>query len=243
MQNNYPEFAISAITFVLNSAVLSSFIIPEVRKLKEIKDGLFKYKISYAPTSGTYPEIADGGKKQELEIERLQTLLDIYAVRAAELNSVTQKFYYSVFVALCAILISVLLPKSLETIFVLHPIAQLLILIHAIKSYVADPDRVASPEYLVRNCEVNIHSLIQALDVSVYYDAGKSKVTPDDPLIFNMSLGMRVYGFRFAFILADKDQKVYFVIWPCKRQDRVVASHVASRLWQSGTRQSTDREV
>jgi hypothetical protein len=212
MENEiYPSMIISTVIFVLNSAVLSSFIIPEVRKLKEIKDMLFKYQIPYARTFGAVFDTCKDGEQQAAEAEKLQSILDVYAVRMGELNSVKEWFLRSIFLAVVAILVSLLLPTLRNIVLSLHPISQLVILLLAINTYTMDPDKVASPEYLVKNCEVNPHAFIQALNISAYYSADNERVTEEDPLTINLSMKLRVYGFRFLFILTDQDNKVFFV--------------------------------
>lgn len=210
-----PEAVTSVITFVLNSALFSSFIIPQVQKLKEIKDQLFQFKLAALPPRGTLMRAAiESLEAPGSEVEQLQGILDIYRVRSAELQATVDKFYVSVGLAVAALIFSFVWPDGRDCALTVHPILQLAITLWALKSYSTDPDRLSSPLYLVRNCEINPHLVITAMGMSVTLSSGlpvSRRQTWEDPLNIDLSMKLRVYGFRFLFFIADEEGKVYYV--------------------------------
>jgi len=87
------EFLVSVIAFISNSVLLSSFIIPQVQKLKEIKDKLVKFQITFVPHIGTMPSnLQQLREQQKKEIRLFQDLLDIYAIRSGELKKLVSCF-------------------------------------------------------------------------------------------------------------------------------------------------------
>ena len=209
-----PEAVTSVITFVLNSALFSSFIIPQVQKLKEIKDQLFQFKLASLPPPGTAMRAAiESLQTPGKEVEQLQGILDIYRVRSAELQATVNKFYLSVSLAALALILAFACPKSRDFVLTVHPVLQLAVTLWALKSYSTDPDRLSSPLYLVRNCEINPHLLITAMGMSITFSSGlplTQRQTWEDPLNIDLNMKLRVYGFRFLFFVADNDGKVYY---------------------------------
>jgi hypothetical protein len=210
-----PEAVTSVITFVLNSALFSSFIIPQVQKLKEIKDQLFQFKLAALPPRGTLMrEAIESLDAPGKEAEQLQGLLDIYRVRSVELKATVNMFYGSVGLALVSLFLSFAWPASRDIVLTVHPILQLVIMLWALKSYSTDPDRMSSPLYLVRNCEINPHLVITAMGMSVTLSSGlpvNQRQTWEDPLNIDLSMKLRVYGFRFLLFVADDAGGVYYV--------------------------------
>lgn len=210
-----PEAVTSVITFVLNSALFSSFIIPQVQKLKEIKDQLFQFKLAALPPRGTAMRAAiESLESPGKEVEQLQGILDIYRVRSAELQSTVNKFYGSVTLAAAALILSFAWPSGQECVLMVHPVLQLGITLWALKSYSTDPDRLSSPLYLVRDCEINPHLIVTAMGMNISFSTGlplDRRQDRDDPLNVNLGMKLRVYGFRFLFIIADNEGKVYQV--------------------------------
>jgi hypothetical protein len=225
------EESTSAIAFILNSALFSSFIVPQVQKLKEIKDQLFKFKL----TSTRLEFLAGKTEIPKKEIQRLQEVLDSYRVRSEELRSLVRKFYGSVGLAILAIACSVAWPCRKDLFLTLHPILQLLLLIWAIKSYSTDPDKLSSPLYLVKECDVNPHLLIQAIGFGLSYgpETGLTgRLDWDTLFTFTLSMHLRLCDFRFLFIIADDDGKVFYTSFgPITHETKIwrYLSHPAAR--------------
>jgi hypothetical protein len=209
-----PEAVTSVITFVLNSALFSSFIIPQVQKLKEIKDQLFQFKLPSIPMAGSLSRAAqDSHLEPGNEVDRLQGLLDVYRIRSAELQASVNWFYGSVTLAAMALILSLLWADGRNCVLSIHPVLQLVLLICALKTYSTNPDRLSSPLYLVKNCEINPHLLIRAMGMSITFSSGLpigQRQTWEDPLSIDLNMQLRVYGFRFLFFIADDAGKVYY---------------------------------
>jgi hypothetical protein len=210
-----PEAVTSIITFVLNSALLSSFIIPQVQKLKEIKDQLFQFKLPSLSPPGTLMRAAiDSLVAPGKEVDQLQGILDIYRVRSAELKATVNKFYGSVILAAVALIMSFLWPSGRDVVLAVHPVLQLGLMLWALRCYSTDPDRLSSPLYLVRECDINPHLMIAAMGMRNVISSGLSLDRQqgwDDPLNISLMMNLRVFGFRFLFIISDAEGKVFYV--------------------------------
>ena len=75
------EQILSNMVFALNSVLLTGFIIPQVHKLKEIKDKLIKFDIASVDTKGKKSE-----EEQKQNVETQQKWMDDYRKRSNELN-------------------------------------------------------------------------------------------------------------------------------------------------------------
>jgi len=210
-----PEAVTSVITFILNSVLLSSFIIPQVQKLKEIKDRLFQFQLPGIPPTGTLPRaMLDSLREPGKEVEKLQAILDIYRVRSTELRATLNTFYISVLLAAVTLVASAVWSQGRDLFLTVYPVLQLGLLLWAIRSYGADPDRVSSPLYLVKECEINPHLVIAAMGMSITFSSGlpiSQRQDWEDPLNIDLCMKLRVYGFRFFFVIADAEGKVYYV--------------------------------
>jgi|Deesub1362A_J573_1020465.scaffolds.fasta_scaffold02740_2 hypothetical protein len=209
------EVIISIFSFVLNPVLLSGFIIPQVQKLKEIKDQILKFKLTYVPSSGLSPaEEKDLRERQRKEIEELHVLFDTYRVRSKELSSLVWIFFIAILVAAVAIILIFARKNLINYIVAVHAFLQLCILVWAIKVYAINPDRLQDAGYLVREMDINPHSLVSALDLRLSIDSGKPvgvEISPEDPLRINLSTKLRVFGFRFLYIIYGEMDKVYFI--------------------------------
>src|ERR1700730_16853589 len=96
---------LSVTSFILNTILISGFIIPQVQKLKEIKDQLIRFNI----TSLLVPEDTDRKKLEAQhrdDVDRLHKLFDIYSIRSKELNKLVFVFYLSIGVAFFGLIFS-----------------------------------------------------------------------------------------------------------------------------------------
>jgi hypothetical protein len=134
-------------------------------------------------------------------------------LRSEELASTVKKFYLAILVGIVATGIVVVWPAADQCVVPIHAIGQLVILWWAIKTYATDPDRIASLGYLVRDCDVNPHLLIEAMDlhISLSYQGETGKQTKESPLAINLSMGLRLRGFRFIYAVTGKEDRLYFV--------------------------------
>lgn len=204
----------SVITFVLNSALLSSFIIPQVQKLKEIKDQIFQFGLPKPLRAGaiTVEEIARLGQPDQ-QVQALQSILDMYRIRSGELRATVSKFYLSIAVATLTLAAAQIRPNLRDGLLTVHPILQLLILWWAVETYSVGPDQLSSPLYLVRDCDINPHLLISAIEMKLSFgrsDLGRAQ-TWEDSLSIDLWIKLRLVGFRFLFILADAEGKIFYV--------------------------------
>lgn len=209
------KLIISILSFVLNSVLLSGFIIPQVQKLKEIKDQLVKFKLTFVPKIGSIPpNIKSKEEKQNEEVVSLQNLLDIYRIRSKELELLIEKFRLAIWLAILAIVCAGVWLKYTNLVLVSHAFLQFVILLFAIKTYAVSPDRLQSVSYLVSELDINPHVLINALDLNISVDTGKSlfsRIKREDPLKINLTPKMRIWGFRFLLLISGKDDNTYYV--------------------------------
>jgi hypothetical protein len=217
---------VSILSFILNSVLLSGFIIPQAQKLKEIKDRIMKYKITYIPDAGlSFPQVNSMSESQRKDVTELQELLDIYRIRSNELSAVVRVFYVAIVLALGSLLIILIFgDQKIESRFInlsvsqltvyLHAVLQIAILIWAIRTYATHPNQLQDARYLVKEMEINPYTLISALGLKLSLDSGKfgkGGQKKEDPLMIILSMNLRVTGFRFLYIVAGQDGKVYFV--------------------------------
>lgn len=208
---------VSITTFILNSIIFSGFIIPQSQKLKEIKDDLFKLKLT------STPEVRLGGRavatrdQRKEEIENLQEKLDIYRVRSDELKELKGVFYFSILLAFVSLMAAAILvvfeaEEYNSLVLVAHGLGQLFILTFLVEIYISRPDRISDIGYLVRELSINPHSLINALRLQLHYSAGNLRPSREDPLHIYLSTKLRAYGFRYFYAVADESlTKLHYV--------------------------------
>ena len=209
------ELLLSILAYVFNSILLSSFIIPQVQKLKEIKDKLVKFQMTFVPNAGSVQDINACEEKQEDEIKQFQDLLDIYALRSCELRDLVYYFRIAIGIVILAILSVVKWPQSTNLILVMHTLSQIAIFFIALRVYAVSPDRMQDIGYLVNRLDINPHILVNALDLKLYIDAKGGllarRVKREEPLIISAFPKIRVWGFRFLLIIANEQNRVFFV--------------------------------
>lgn len=236
------QLVISVASFVLNTVLFSGFIIPQVQKLKEIKDKLTKFKFTYVPVFGSMPanksELDD---KQKEEIESIQAIIDIYDIRSSELNPLIKLFYASiaaVFVSVVLIFVvndAELCIKSScvswsAIITVLHLLVQLTILVKAINTYAVNPNNLRDISYLVQNMDINPHSLVNALGLSMSINSEKGildRTNRDEPQTINLETQIRVYGYRFLLIVWNEEKNTFFTSFgPITQKTKGIWRHI-----------------
>lgn len=211
------EFLVSITAFIANSLLLSSFIIPQVQKLKEIKDKLVKFQITFIPTIGSVPpNERELRERQEVDVKSLQDLLDIYAIRSGELKPLVGCFRQAIGLVIIAILTVAKWPYLVNTVLIIHAIAQLTLFLVALRIYAVSPDKLQEAGYLVRDLDINPHALVNALDLKLAIDpAGglfpKRRVQREDPLVISIFPKIRVWGFRFLLVIYNAKEEVFYV--------------------------------
>lgn len=243
------ELIISFSIFILNSIIFSGFIIPQVQKMKEIKDRIVKHGIEFIPSSGiSSAETRDKKTKQDEDVNNIHMLFDSYRIRSQELSSLIKVYCLSILYAGIGLSYIYLFNRLVisfnsftfnfsSIILVLHTFFQLVILLLTIKTYAIDPNRLQDLAYLVKEMGLNPHALISALDLNMSIDRGKElfeKFNKKDPLRINLSLRLRVFGFRFLYIVSDKNQKVFYISYGPITQKNLVRYLVPSSIFKSG---------
>jgi len=213
MQNS--GLIISIVSFVLNSVLFSGFVIPQLQKLRQIKDQLVDLGIRWLPhsdsTEGVKRELRNRGQEQ---IVKLQGLLDIYRIRSKELSKLIWLFYFVVGAAILAVVIVLVFPRTSDWTVPLHAIVQLGILLVAVKTFAVSPGRIQEADYLVRELCFNPHALQSALGLNIEIGSEKrllELVKKEDFLNINLGFDIRVFGFRFLFVVSTENGRVYFV--------------------------------
>lgn len=214
MQTNI-HLILSISAFVLNSILISGFIIPQVQKLKEIKDQLLRFKLTYVSDSKPISKEKNSlGEKQKKDINKLQNILDTYRIRSNELKNLVRIFYFAIGIVMAAI-ISILIFQSMSNIILIsHALSQIIIFILAIKTYAVSPDRLQEADYLIKELDINPHALINALDLNLFIESGKDvfpMIHREYPLKINLTYKIRVWGFRFLFLVSGTNNEVYFL--------------------------------
>lgn len=214
------ESIIAILAFVLNSVLLSGFIIPQVQKLKEVKDQLIKHKITYVTRSGmSFGEERKLDEALSADVEDFHKLFYMYRIRSNELSSLVRIFYAVIGIAALAIAFTRFGGRPIELnwqdgFLMATALSQFGVLMWAIRTYAVSPDRLEDVSYLVRQMDVNPHALVSAMGLNLSIDSGKElagKVTRQDPLSINLSMKLRVFGFRFFCMVSGRDGKVYYL--------------------------------
>ncbi len=230
------ELLISLLAYIINSALLSSFIIPQTQKLKEIKDALVKHQITFVPDSGPTPtEQFDLHKKQEEDVRKLQDQLDMYALRSKELKALVFWFWVALGVAILAIVAVSLFPEQKNILLVMHAILQIGILFIGIRVYAVSPDKMKDIAYLVNELDINPHTLVNALGLNLSLDAKGGLLTKnrkrEDPLILSLFPRIRVWGFRYLLVVNNKEGEVFFVSFGPIVSNTAMIRHLAYPSW------------
>lgn len=168
-------------------------------------------------------EIHQGHDKQEKEIEQLHKIFDAYRIRSQELNKVIRLFLASIFLMGGSYVLGIYWGDYIlewfniqfkEIIIPLNVLSQLGILLSAIKCYAIDPDKMQDVHYLTNELDINPHSLINALDLTISYSNAKQfreMTKREDPLTISLNIGLRAYGFRFLYVITDEEGRIYYI--------------------------------
>jgi len=213
MQN--PGLIISIVSFVLSSVLFSGFVIPQLQKLREIKDQLVDLGATWLPRSASREEVHRGfGDTERKQVDKLQALLDIYRIRARELTKLIWLFSAAVGAAILAVVTVLAFPRTSDWTVSLHAIVQLGLLLTAVKTFPVRAGRIQEADYLVRELDFNPHSLTSALGLNVEIRSEKGLlelVKKEDFLNINLAFDLRIFGFRFLFVVSGDNERVYFV--------------------------------
>lgn len=216
----------SAAAFVLNSILLSNFIIPQVQKLKEIKESLINFNLTYAPRTGDMQEINKKGDEQDKQIEEMHKIFDSYRIRSNELYAVIIWAYISIVIAIISyvllyffrdytiIYIRNIRIISRDLIILSHFALQLVVLIFVIRTYAVKPDKIQDIHYLATEMDVNPHVLVNALGLDISYSTMKDffeKPSREEPLRINLDNTLRAYGFRFLYVVSNQEGDVFYL--------------------------------
>jgi hypothetical protein len=92
---------------------------------------------------------------------------------------------------------------------------QLILLLVAIRIYAVSPNKLQEACYLVRVMDINPHSLINAMDLSLSIDPIKKfrfrPANKNYPLAINMFPKIRIWGYRFFLTIYNDEGDVFFV--------------------------------
>jgi len=214
---------LSVASFILNTILISGFIIPQVQKLKEIKDQLIRFKI----TSLLVPEDGDRvalEKQSRNDLDALHKLFDMYAIRSKELSKLVAIFYISIFMAVLALIFTKFFGNQhlyyfsqfsyTEVIKPFHLLIQLSLLICAINLYAVNPDKLQNIQYLVDEMFINPNSVVDAMKLGLIYSRGSyplSSPINEMPVRISLNVSLRVFGYKYLYLIYGNDKKVYYV--------------------------------
>jgi len=240
---------ISVLSFILNSVVLSGFVIPQIQELKRIKDQILKFEIAF-PSDSLSNHFTDRRKREKMEEDshNLQKLIDTYYIRFQELKPLISIFHLSILVAILAILL-ISFPDRLNPflgiqfsryVIVGHSIIQLALLVFGVRIFALNPNKLQQAGYLVRELDVNPHSLVAALGLATNVSINKplsEKTKESDPLQALLKTNLRVFGYRFLYVVyGENNEDVYFVSCGPITPDTEISRSLVPKIsfWKSG---------
>lgn len=217
------ELAFALISFVLVTVLYSTLIVPQMHKLKDLRDEIYK-KIKIPEELkrdiGAGRSMGDERRLRDEVIAPINEIFEEYEIKEKHLKDFIRLFWITViilFLLLFMIWLSLwILPVLLVVVF--------LILHIAITVYAPSSNKVRDIGWLINRAFVNPHTVWETMQLSFAYSNRKplfSEPKPKDPIHFYLSPGVFYTGYRFLLQITDKNnKKVYYCSFGPVKNDK-----------------------
>lgn len=210
-----------AAVLTLANIVLLPLLLNPIRTLREVRESMLNYRFSQPDENASGPERNEFNRLRASEVQRLHHLFDRHAKAFTEFSTIRRALLL-VLTAPAALAVLSLVnhlhppqwtPAPLPIVSLFLIVAEVVALLTVQRLYAVSPRFLQAIRFLVQELNMNIHSLMDVMSLSVILEPTRDFPAVADRGHILIRTDLLVFGYRFLYVAYDDANRVYLLYY------------------------------